>query len=121
MKLKLPEINWGTFFKDFAIGGALFAIFSYISNNVNAEITGIMTGFPVGLMLLFFINTDENIVLWAYTHIWAVTGLVATYIFVYFAVARDLFRKSLICIFSILIWFGVTFLLRFLLHDKMIK
>ena len=97
--------------KHFFIGGILFSFLSYIANQVDPIIAGLITGLPVGLFTIYFVmdyNTSQQ---FAFVDLFSCLLMtLVTLIFYYIYTIKKIPKKRAL-FFSISLWIILTFII----------
>ena len=90
-----------TFLKDFLIGGFALATISFIANNVNSALAGLIIGIPLGVSLMLFIVGHKKIIEYNATHTISLLltfflTVLAYYLYIFFKFSK--IKTVIICL-----------------------
>jgi uncharacterized membrane protein (GlpM family) len=101
------------FWKEFLIGGTTVSAISYVGNNLNPVLAGLIGGIPIALPSLYFIKNDRNIKLVSTTLLVSTLLLFATVVVFYYLrfIRSPGLSKNQAIVQSMLVWLVVTIIL----------
>lgn len=102
--------NYLSYLKEFIIGGSFLATISFIANNVDAGIAGLLVSIPFGILIIYFIAEEPKIIEYTITHtISAIILSISSIAFYYFYMVKGIHKNTTIII-SLFIWIIVLYL-----------
>lgn len=106
----------------FIIGGFLISFITYISNNVDPILGGLITGIPLGIFTIFFITNSNTSQQFAFVDLFSTIIMTVVTLIFYYAYAIIKIKKSKALFFSIILWIVLTFIILELLdRNKELK
>jgi hypothetical protein len=70
--------------RDFILGGLSVAFVSYLANHVRPSLAGFVTGIPVGLLLIYFVNDYQKSLKYTSAHTMSAVVMTAVTILFYY-------------------------------------